>query len=32
MDFDGSGQIDYTEFIASCLDCTVYRNERFLKR
>ena len=26
MDFDNSGQVDYTEFIASFLDCTIYRN------
>lgn len=32
MDFDNSGQVDYTEFIASFLDCTIYRNERFLKK
>lgn len=32
MDFDNSGQVDYTEFIASFLDCSIYRNERFLKK
>lgn len=26
MDFDNSGQVDYTEFIASFLDCSIYRN------
>lgn len=26
MDFDNSGQIDYTEFIASCLDGTIKKN------
>lgn len=32
MDFDNSEQVDYTEFIASFLDCSIYRNERFLKK
>jgi hypothetical protein len=31
MDFDNSGQIDYTEFIASFLDSTIIKNEKFLK-
>lgn len=26
MDFDNSGQVDYTEFIASCLDSTFKKN------
>lgn len=26
MDFDNSGQVDYTEFIASCLDGTIKKN------
>ena len=26
MDFDNSGQVDYTEFIASFLDSSVFRN------
>lgn len=32
MDFDNSGQVDYTEFIASCLDSTIKKNEGFLKK
>lgn len=32
MDFDNSGQVDYTEFIASFLDCTIYKNEKFLRK
>lgn len=32
MDFDNSGQVDYTEFIASCLDSTFKKNEKFLRR
>ena len=38
MDFDGSGQVDYSgiylvyaEFLASFLDCFVYKNEKFLR-
>lgn len=32
MDFDNSGQVDYTEFIASCLDGTIKKNESFLRK
>ena len=32
MDFDNSGQVDYTEFIASCLDSTIKKNEKFLRK
>lgn len=32
MDFDNSGQVDYTEFIASFLDATISKNERFLRK
>ena len=32
MDFDNSGQIDYTEFIASFLDSTFQKNEKFLRK
>jgi calcium-dependent protein kinase len=32
MDFDNSGQVDYTEFIASCLDGTIKKNEKFLRK
>jgi len=32
MDFNDSGQIDYTEFIASFLDCSIYLNESFLRK
>ena len=32
MDFDNSGQVDYTEFIASCLDSTFKKNEKFLRK
>ena len=31
MDFDNSGQVDYTEFIASFLDATISKNEHFLR-
>lgn len=27
MDFDNSGYIDYTEFIASFIDCTIVKND-----
>lgn len=30
-DTDGSGQIDYTEFIAATLDSQVYMREEYLK-
>jgi Ca2+-binding EF-hand superfamily protein len=32
MDFDHSGKIDYTEFIASFLDGTIHKNEQFLRK
>lgn len=32
MDFDNSGFIDYTEFIASFIDCTIVKNDEFLKK
>jgi Ca2+-binding EF-hand superfamily protein len=32
MDFDSSGYIDYSEFIASFLDCSTYMNEAFLRK
>jgi Ca2+-binding EF-hand superfamily protein len=32
MDFDNSGAIDYSEFIASFLDCSTYMNEAFLRK
>lgn len=32
MDFDNSGYIDYTEFIASFIDCTLVKNDQFLKK
>lgn len=32
MDFDNSGQVDYTEFIASFIDSTIYKNEKLLKK
>lgn len=32
MDFDNSGQVDYTQFIASCLDGTIRKNQNFLKK
>lgn len=32
MDFDNSGQIDYTEFIACFLDGTIYKNQKFLRQ
>jgi calcium-dependent protein kinase len=32
MDFDNSGQVDYTEFIASCMDGTIKKNEKFLRK
>ncbi len=32
MDFDNSGQIDYTQFIASFLDCSLFKDEKFLKK
>lgn len=32
MDFDSNGLIDYTEFIASFLDSSIYKNEKFLKK
>jgi calcium-dependent protein kinase len=30
-DTDGSGELDYTEFIAACLDEKLYLNEKYLK-
>lgn len=32
MDFDNSGYIDYSEFIASFLDTSAYMNETFLRK
>ena len=32
MDFDNSGYIDYSEFIASFLDCSSHMNETFLRK
>lgn len=32
MDFDNSGFIDYSEFIASFLDTSAYMNETFLRK
>lgn len=32
MDFDNSGYIDYSEFIASFLDCSSYMNDTFLRK
>jgi len=32
MDFDNSGLIDYTEFIASFLDGSIHKNEKFLRK
>lgn len=32
MDFDNSGQVDYSEFIASFLDVHAMKNEQFLRR
>jgi calcium-dependent protein kinase len=32
MDFDNSGQVDYTEFIACFLDATITKNDRFLRK
>lgn len=32
MDFDNSGLIDYSEFIASFLDTSSYMNESFLRK
>jgi Ca2+-binding EF-hand superfamily protein len=32
MDFDNSGFIDYSEFIASFLDTSAYMNENFLRK
>jgi len=30
-DIDGSGEIDYTEFIAATMDSKLYLNEKYLK-
>lgn len=32
MDFDNSGYIDYSEFIASFLDSSAHMNETFLRK
>lgn len=32
MDFDNSGQIDYTEFIASFLDGSICKHQKFLRK
>jgi Ca2+-binding EF-hand superfamily protein len=32
MDFDNSGQVDYTELIASFPDASLSKNEKFLRK
>jgi len=31
-DTDGSGEVDYTEFIAATIDQNIYMNEAYLKQ